>query len=164
VRCIRSNSAGPSAGITLNLHALRAGLAERGRPRCRARHGRPLNRWFLDPVFGRGYPDDVLDDHVRRGTLASAELPFVAPGDLATIAAPTDFLGVNYYTRAIRCATDLAEADNAPARWPPRDDCTDIGWESTRHGLSDAARAPAPRVRARAYYVTENGAAYTRLR
>jgi beta-glucosidase len=53
-----------------------------------------INRWFLDPLVGRGYPGDMVkgfDD----------ALEFVQPGDLEKIATPIDFLGVNYYTRNI---------------------------------------------------------------
>jgi beta-glucosidase len=52
------------------------------------------NRWFLDPLRGRGYPADTIARFERVG----AEMDFVEEGDLATIAAPIDFLGVNYYS------------------------------------------------------------------
>src|SRR5438270_487505 len=49
------------------------------------------NRWFLDSLYGRGYPDDML-------ALYAGAAPTVRADDLATVAAATDFLGVNYYT------------------------------------------------------------------
>ena len=48
------------------------------------------NRWFLDPLYGRGYPADIW-------ALCGSDAPRVESADLATIATPTDFLGVNYY-------------------------------------------------------------------
>src|SRR5581483_335784 len=49
------------------------------------------NRIFLDPVlFGRYPAGDA-----RASLLPPADL--IADGDLATISAPIDFLGVNYY-------------------------------------------------------------------
>ena len=53
-----------------------------------------LNRLFLDPLSGRGYPQDMIEDYRQ-------EMPYVQAGDLAAIAAPMDFLGVNYYMRNI---------------------------------------------------------------
>lgn len=56
-----------------------------------------VNRWFLDPVFKGAYPEDL---RVRYEALVG-ELDFVRDGDLATIATPTDYLGVNYYSRRV---------------------------------------------------------------
>ena len=68
-----------------------------------------FNRWYLDPLHGRGYPRDVVADHVALGRIESAELPFVREGDLNIIAEPTDMLGLNYYTRErIAAALDIA--------------------------------------------------------
>ena len=53
-----------------------------------------VNRWFLDPVAGRGYPEDT----VRAWGWRRDE---VLDGDMELIAAPIDFLGVNYYCRHI---------------------------------------------------------------
>jgi beta-glucosidase len=57
-----------------------------------------FNRWFLDPLYGRHYPADVVAGY-------AAALPngleFVLPGDLDAIATPTDFLGLNYYSRRV---------------------------------------------------------------
>jgi beta-glucosidase len=47
------------------------------------------NTAFLDPLFGKGYPDGF----------APLVAPLVKPGDLETIATKLDFLGVNYYAR-----------------------------------------------------------------
>ncbi len=52
------------------------------------------SRTFHGPVYGRGYPQSVLKYYAEHG----APLP-VQPGDMEIIAAPTDFLGVNLYSR-----------------------------------------------------------------
>jgi beta-glucosidase len=156
VPVIRANSPGARVGITLNLtHCEPASSNELDVDACRAMDG-TYNRWFLDPVFGRGYPDDVVADHVRRGTLAGPELPFVEPGDLATIAVPCDFLGVNYYTR------DTVSADHSgqPRSVPPPGACTDIGWEVYAPGLYGLLMRLHKQYAPERIYVTENGAAY----
>ncbi|MEO3749188.1 GH1 family beta-glucosidase [Streptomyces sp. B6B3] len=85
-----------------------------------------VNRWFLDPVHGRGYPADVREHWEN----AVGPLDFVADGDERTIAAGSDFIGVNYYTRRIVSAG----RGDGPFPWkvePGRDDVprTDLNWE-----------------------------------
>ena len=52
-----------------------------------------VNRWFLDALFRGSYPDDMRE----RYEAIVGPLEFVRDGDLETISAPTDYLGVNYY-------------------------------------------------------------------
>ena len=61
------------------------------------------NRWFFDPVFGRGYPDDVMTAYQDRGRIDAS---VIARGDMETIAIPIDFLGLNYYTTVTIAAAD----------------------------------------------------------
>jgi beta-glucosidase len=62
-----------------------------------------VNRWFLDPVLRGSYPDDMRALWEER----IGELDFVHDGDLETISGPSDFIGVNYYSRrVIRAASD----------------------------------------------------------
>jgi beta-glucosidase len=52
------------------------------------------NTWFADPIFRGEYPADGLE-YFR------ADLPQIEAGDLATIAQPLDFLGLNVYSGQI---------------------------------------------------------------
>jgi beta-glucosidase len=52
-----------------------------------------VNRWFLDAIYKGSYPEDMRTRYEEQ----LGELDFVRDGDLDVIAAPTDFLGVNYY-------------------------------------------------------------------
>jgi beta-glucosidase len=117
-----------------------------------------LNRWYLDPLFRGTYPEDAVADRVRRGHLDRAQLPFVQPGDLAEIATPFDFLGVNYYSRGIVRAGE----DGAPVgvQVVPAEQLTDMGWEVHPQGLHDLlVRLDREYAPAR-IYITESGAAY----
>jgi beta-glucosidase len=157
---IRSNAPDAEVGITLNLVPHEpASPSEADRDACRALDG-AFNRWFLDPLYGRGYPEDVIADHVAAGHLRTPELPFVAPMDLATIAAPLDFLGINYYSRAVVRSDRIAEADNAPRTVHVGDERTDIGWEVYPEGLRQLLLRVHREYAPRAIYITENGAAY----
>ena len=82
------------------------------------------NRWFLDPIFRGAYPADLLD----RNELVSA---FVQDGDLETISAPIDFLGVNNYFRFLVSAGD----DGPRMERHSENQHTDMGWEVYPDGL-----------------------------
>jgi beta-glucosidase len=157
---IRGNAPDAEVGITLNLvPAEPASPSAHDRDACRAFDG-TFNRWFLDPLYGRGYPEDVIADHVGAGRLPSLELPFVVDGDLAAIAAPTDFLGINYYSRAVVRSDRVPEADNAPRVVHPSEERTDIGWEVYPDGLRQLLVRVQRDYAPQAVYITENGAAY----
>ncbi|MDT0378225.1 GH1 family beta-glucosidase [Streptomyces sp. DSM 42041] len=119
-----------------------------------------VNRWFLDPVHGRGYPGDMRE-HWERVT---GPMDFVADGDLDVIGSGSDFIGVNYYTRRL-VAADAEEAGHAPWPWrvePGRAEVprTDLGWEIVPDDLT------ALLVRLHRDYpgvpqlITENGAVF----
>ncbi|MET0344520.1 MAG: GH1 family beta-glucosidase [Polyangiales bacterium] len=152
---IRAHAPKAEVGITLNLtHCEPASDSAADRDACRMMDG-TYNRWYLDPLHGRGYPEDVVRDHVKLGRI-DADLPFVREGDLSIIAVPTDMLGINYYTR------DRVAADEhgLPRKEAAQRELTDIGWEVYPNGLSTLlirlheTYAP-PRI-----YITENGAAF----
>ncbi len=79
----------------------------------------------------------------------------VADGDLEVIAAPIDFLGVNYYTRQVVRSPHL---DPLPAASVP--ELTGMGWEVYPEGLTEILEFVASRTGELPLFVTENGAAY----
>jgi beta-glucosidase len=116
------------------------------------------NRWFLDPVLRGAYPADMLDWYGRQ-----VPVDFIRDGDLPVVAAPTDFLGVNYYeTKTV--AADPQERYHQ-ARVLPAAALTPPGG-LTAGGL-DARPAGLGRILRRArdftglpLYITESGAAF----
>jgi beta-glucosidase len=78
-------------GITLDLTEVS------GEPEAARRLDGHRNRWFLDPILRGGYPADLVDLYEAR----FGPLDFVRRDDLAEIAAPIDFLGVNFYQPAV---------------------------------------------------------------
>jgi beta-glucosidase len=158
VESIRRLSPGARVGITHILLAVEpASPAEGDRDAARSLDG-SFNRWYLDPIFRGTYPKDVIADRVRLGHLAMTELPFVQPGDMAAIATPTDFLGVNYYSRSVV----RAGADGRPVAvdTAPPEEKTAMGWEVWPRGLHDVLTRVTREYAPRTIYVTENGAAY----
>jgi beta-glucosidase len=158
VEAVRETVPGAEVGITLNLAPIwPASSGEADRDAARRQDG-SLNRWYLDPLFRGRYPEDAIADRVRRGHLAGPELPFVEAGDLKTIAAPADFLGVNYYSRWMVRAGDDGEPVVIPA--VPEEELTDMAWEVFPQGLYDLLIRLHREYGPPPIYITENGAAY----
>lgn len=158
---LRQNAPGAEVGITLNLLPCEpASPSEADQVACRELDG-TFNRWYLDPIFGRGYPEDIVRAHVRDGHLPEGELPFVKPGDMEIIAREIDFLGINYYSRGIVRSSKVPEADNHPPTVVAREDKTDMGWEVWPRGLLDTLRRVYNEYSPRQIFITENGAAYS---
>jgi beta-glucosidase len=158
IEVLRGNAPGAEVGIVLNLMPVRpASSSEPDRDAARRLDG-SFNRWFLDPLFRGRYPDDVIADRVRRGHLVRAELPFVEDGDLQIIATPIDYLGVNYYSRAVV----RADGDGEPVGVPmvPEEELTDMGWEVYAPGLYDTLIHVSREYRPAKIYITESGVAY----
>lgn len=99
--------------------------------------------WFLDPLYRASYPAEALAAY---GALA----PTPRAGDLATIAQPLDFMGINYYHR-------MTLGDQGPI---PGAEYTEMGWEVYPQGLIHLVQRLHHDYRLPPLYVTENGAAY----
>ncbi|AIS02044.1 GH1 family beta-glucosidase [Streptomyces glaucescens] len=119
-------------------------------------------RFYLDPVLRGSYPRDLVDDLAAHGV----EIP-VRDGDLETIAAPIDTLGVNYYRSMRTSGTDehgaTTGADGLPVtRGLPHGGLpvTGLGWEVMPHDLTDLLLRVSRDYPGIPMVVTENGAAY----
>ncbi|MFD5985979.1 GH1 family beta-glucosidase [Streptomyces cyaneofuscatus] len=152
VQAIRAASSDARVGIVNNLSPIvPASTSEADLAAARRADGH-INRWWLDPVLGRGYPQDMVETY-------GVELP-VRPGDLETIAAPLDWLGLNYYFRQIVTADPSGPAPGftqvpvADARH------TYMDWEVYADGLEQLLLRLTEEYSVERIYVTENGSAY----
>lgn len=160
VPVIRRNSPKAEVGITLNFTAAATSEPTPENLAAVRIFDGYFNRWFLDPVFGRRYPADMVEIYQKAGFLPADGLDFVVDGDMEAIAAYTDFLGVNYYTRAVLKAS--ADGHPMPADDPVHASLerTDMGWEIYPQGLYELLCRLHFEYRAPKLYVTENGASY----
>jgi len=104
-------------------------------------------RHYMDALMLGTYPADVI---AHLGT----DAPPVVSGDMATIAQPLDFVGVNYYTRNFSSSGnpwDVASTGNL---------VTDMGWEVYPQGLTELLCRLHQDYQPRLLLVTENGAAF----
>jgi beta-glucosidase len=148
---IRREAGGGRVGITIDLVAFHP-LTDSPEDRAAVvRSDGSRNRWILDPVLRGAYPEDMLD-HL------GPVLPEIEDGDLETIAAPLDFLGVNYYTRSVvRADSDGGSPVTVDGDGVER---TDMGWEVYPDGLHELLVRLHDEYDPPPLYVTENGAAY----
>ena len=126
VPVIRANVPGAQVGITLDPSACYPASAAEADVLAARRLDGHLNRWFLDPVFGRGYPADLVDWY----------------GPLAPVARAG-----RRRPRWVRRSTSWASTTTTPTgsgptrasrRWalrivpPSGPELTDLGWLVTR--------------------------------
>ena len=147
LQALRAQGCRSRLGIVLNLSPTHAATdAEADLAKARLDDGR-LVRWYMDPLFRGAYPDDVLA-HL------GADAPTIRAGDMQAIATPMDFLGVNYYTRAMA---------SAGVPWSAQDsgyEVTDMGWEIYPEGLTALLLRLHRDYAVPPMFVKENGAAF----
>jgi beta-glucosidase len=125
------------------------------------------NRWWADPVFGRGYPQDMVEVY-------GVEPP-VQDGDLDIISSPIDFFGLNFYFRFVvadpqsASASTSSGASGAPPAdvpphvrtvLPPSSWTTAMGWEVRSEAMVRMLKRLQDEYGVRSLYVTENGSAW----
>ena len=159
---VRPGGGEAEIGITLNPYpVIPAGDDERDLDAARRIDG-IANRLWYDPILRGRYPDDVLDD------LATvSDLAHVRDGDLKSIAAPIDALGLNYYRRHhVRHARG---ASAVPSPWPGSPDVafaeagrtpTSNGWAVEPGGLTESLVRLAAEYDPPPLYVHESGGAF----
>lgn len=173
-QALRADDPAADLGIALNLYAVSAAAPDPADPSpadadadAARRIDGLANRIFLDPILRGEYPADVLED-LRPISL----FEHVRDGDLATIATPLGFLGINYYSRYVVAAPPgdhPSPRTNGPSAWPgseavqfvtPDVSVTGMGWAIDPDGLAETL------IRLHHYYpplpvyIMENGAAF----
>lgn len=144
---------GGRAGITLNLSPVQPVSDTGSDVEAAGREDGYLNRWFLDPLFRGSYPQDMLEWYGDRA-------PEPQPGDMERIAAPIDFLGVNYYFRELVRHDPLRMPVGAAIINPGGRRYTNMGWEVYPEGLHDVLGRLQQYYALPDVYITENGAAF----
>ncbi|MGH6933837.1 MAG: GH1 family beta-glucosidase [Dongiaceae bacterium] len=152
VPVIRANAPNAQVGIVFDLNAVSPASGQAADIAAAQRFDGCQNRWYLDPVFRGTYPDDMMG-------LYGALAPRVAPGDMATIAAPLDYLGVNVYRRSV-----IADGESVPPvnylRIEPPGTYTSTGWEVHPPAIYDILAYMQGNYGPRQIYISENGAAF----
>jgi beta-glucosidase len=147
LQALRTDGCPAPLGIVLNLTPVfPASSSEADLNQARIDDGTSI-RWYCDPLFRGSYPTDILTHY-------GADAPVVQAGDMAAIAQPLDFLGVNNYSRHMASAAGL---------WDVRQGglpLTEMGWEIYPAGLTSLLLRLQRDYQPRSMLITENGGAF----
>lgn len=158
---IREMAPGAAVGIAIDCRPVRPATEDPDDVAATRRYDGYRNRWFFDPVFGLGYPDDTMAEYVRRERVTDTVREAMRPGDLDTIAVPIDFLGLNYYTSlTVDATSDEGERTEVEPGPNPPDGFTEMGWKVTEHALTDYLVHLDEQYEPASIVITENGASY----
>jgi beta-glucosidase len=168
VAAVRAAVPGAQVGITLNLTPVTVQASSNGSAealeKARLVADATLNGTFLDPVLSGRYPE-----HAPAAFLPPADL--ILEGDMTTIAAPIDFLGVNYYQPEHLRAGDpdnLRRGEDRPLPGitgnvvhydPEQLERTNMGWLIDPDGLYALLMRLSADAPGLPLYITENGCA-----
>lgn len=146
---LQKNSPDSHNGIVLNFTPSYA-ATDSEEDRLAAKHADEVfNQWFISPLMEGKYPT-AIDE------LPEGDRPEICPGDMELMNYPMDFLGVNYYTRAVyRADRSRPFVRLAPSRLP----LTEMGWEICPEACTELLVSLSRRYSLPPVYITENGVA-----
>ncbi len=144
-QAIRASSQQAQAGIVLNIWPSEPASEAPEDRAAAAQEWQVGPALFLDPLFRAYYPPVALE-------LAGENAPAVEPGDMALIAQPLDFLGINYYSRLVMSAQGRVRVPDA--------EYTEMGWEVHAPSLRSMLVQISKDYHLPPLYITENGAAF----
>ena len=136
-------------GITLNLSPVHPATESAEDHAAANRFDAVLNRLFLEPIFKGAYPAALT-------SLPGTYFDVVQDGDLERIAASLDFLGINYYSRAVVAhdpAVPLVEANQVQ----PEGNAYSQMWEIYPDGFHEILTRVHQEYAPENVYITENG-------
>jgi beta-glucosidase len=146
---IRQHAPSVPAGIVLNIHPSYPDSASSADQKAAQMASDYLFHWYLTPILTGAYPA-LLDN------LPCDVQPEVFTGDMDIISGKIDFLGLNYYTRAVYRSTNDGWFEEVERNDYPK---TEMGWEITPHAFTDLLIGLHQRYVLPPIYITENGAA-----
>lgn len=107
-----------------------------------------FNQWYIKPILDGQYPEIL-------SSLPLENQPEILEGDMDIISQPIDFLGINFYTRAVY----QADEKEVYFQLPPSEPLTDIGWEIYPQAFTKLLTTLNSTYSLPPIYITENGAA-----
>ncbi len=156
LQALRAQDAGTPAGIVANVGRSAALSTEPADLEAARLFELQHNAWVLEPLLAGSYPADLWEK------LWPGAQPLVLEGDMALIAQPLDFLGINYYFRS-HVRADALRPDGTHGFVEvavPGLERTQMGWEVYPQGLEDLLRSfQATYANLPPIYITENGMA-----
>ena len=136
-------------GIALNLTPVEPASPSQEDLAAARRIDAVINRLFIEPLYLGHVPQEAQE-------LFGPFLPALSPQDLQRIAVPLDFLGINYYTRAVICHDPDIPLIQASQVQPSGSDYSQM-WEIYPPGLYALLERVWNDYRPARILITENG-------
>jgi len=152
VQAFRADGQG-RIGLVVNLEPKYAATGSRDDRAATERAHAYMNRQYLDPVLRGAYPEELAE-------VFEPHWPRFESEDLRLIQEPIDYLGINYYTRAVVKHDPLGGPLKVSAIPQRGAEHTEMGWEVYPQGLKDILLWVKARYGDIPLYITENGAAF----
>jgi beta-glucosidase len=154
-RIIRKNVPGANIGTTMSASHIDPKNDKPITLKATKRADAFINRLFLDPIMGRGYPKQDLPacKHIEK---------HMQPGDAELMPFDFDFIGLQNYSRMVvknLALIPILHFVNVPAKKLGHD-ITDMGWEVYPEGIYHLLKKYGEYKNMRKIIVTENGAAF----
>lgn len=147
VQALRADGARARLGIVLNLGHTEPATDSPADRECARRDDLRGRCWYTDPLLKGRYPQEVWAE-------LGADVPEVQAGDMAHIATPMDYLGVNYYSRVV------SSADGSFDKTASGLALTEMGWEIYPRGLTELLLTLHRDYQLPPVFITENGGAF----
>jgi beta-glucosidase len=112
-----------------------------------------MNRQYLDPALKGSYPEEMKE-------MFGDAWPDSPAADFDLIKQPLDFIGINYYLRAVTKNDPSNPIERAARVRQPGAIYTETGWEVYPPALTDVLLWFRDRYGSTPIYITENGAAF----
>lgn len=139
-------------GLVVNIEPKYAASEDPRDLAARARAEAYMNRLFLDPIFQGRWPEELIEAMGETAWRAALAEP------IAPLRETIDWLGLNYYTRAVVRHKAGGFLDTETVRQPGLH--TEMDWEVFPQGLTDALVWLHERTNGIPLFITENGAAF----
>jgi len=140
-------------GLVVNLEPQHPASGAPADAAAAARAEAYINRQYLDPALLGCYPDEM-------GEILGPVWPPRPAAEVAGLRQPLDFLGVNYYSRAVVRDDPAAVPARASKVRQPGSTYTELDWEVYPDGLAEILTWVGRRYGDIPLFVTENGAAF----
>lgn len=155
-RIIRKNVINANIGTTYSCSHVDVFKSEKRDGKSAKRWDVLLNRLFIEPALGMGYPTASFP------ILRKLE-KYILPGDLEKLKFDFDFIGVQNYTREVVKKMGLIPIMKG-LEIPPKKrnvtEITDMGWEVYPEGIYQIIKQFAAYPNVKKIFVTENGCAF----
>ena len=155
-RIIRKNVANANIGTTFSCSHVDVFKSEERDGNTANRWDVLLNRLFIEPALGMGYPTESLP-------ILRKLNKYIQPGDLEKLQFDFDFIGVQNYTREVVKANAFIPYMKGLEIKPVKRDAkeiTEMGWEVYPEGIYKILKQFAAYPGVKKIFVTENGCAF----